>query len=181
VFEGRTYADRPQRSLDETAPVNETGGMLWSCNLAVRRDVFESLGRFQERFPYATVEDMEFRLRMEKAEIQTKFVPSAAVCHPWRSAPPNWTACNRFCESFAILLDLHPDQLRAYPPGTFLRRTLGSLVRDTGPKLLRFPGGVGAAIRRHGGELRLEAMVTKRHVTNAFERFLRLAFVAGRK
>ena len=35
VLEGRTYVDRPRKSLAETSPVNETGGYLWSCNTKV--------------------------------------------------------------------------------------------------------------------------------------------------
>jgi GT2 family glycosyltransferase len=176
VFEGRTYADRPRRTLEETAPVNETGGMLWSCNLALQREAFEALGGFQERFPYATVEDMEFRLRIDKAHLATEFVAAASVCHPWRPVPRTWTASNRFCESFQILLDLHPDQLEVYRPGTFLRRTVGSFVRDTVPMLLKAPSGLVAAILRHGGELRLETMVTKRHAAQVLARARQILF-----
>ncbi|HTY49095.1 MAG TPA: glycosyltransferase family A protein, partial [Steroidobacteraceae bacterium] len=53
VFEGRTVADRPRRRLDEESPVNETGGYLWSCNMAIRRELFEHMGGFCESFPYA--------------------------------------------------------------------------------------------------------------------------------
>lgn len=168
VLEGRTYADRPQRTLSETSPINETGGVLWSCNLAIRREVFQALGKFNERFPHAVLEDAELHLRIRKHGIQTRFVPSASVCHPWRSVPANWTACRRYCQSFETLLDIHPDQLSKYPPGTFLRGTAAAFLRDTGPKLVKYRSGLGALVRRHVGELRLESIILRRHLLRAW-------------
>jgi GT2 family glycosyltransferase len=164
VFEGRTYADRPRRTIAETAPLNETGGMLWACNLAIRKDVFVSLGRFDERFPYAVLEDVELRIRLRKKGLVARFLPDAAVCHPWRPADETWTACNRFCESFQILLDIHPDELAEYPPGKMIRHVLSGLVRETGPQLLAARSGFKAVLMRHAGELRLEGIILRRHL-----------------
>jgi GT2 family glycosyltransferase len=52
VFEGKTVADRERRRMDEEAPVNLAGGYLWSCNMAIRRELFDELGGFCESFPY---------------------------------------------------------------------------------------------------------------------------------
>jgi GT2 family glycosyltransferase len=179
IFEGRTFADRPQRSLDETAPINEAGGALWSCNLAVRKALFETLGRFDERFPYATLEDVEFRLRIQKAGAATRFVPEAAVCHPWRPVPQNWTPFRQFSESFAVLLKIHPDYLEHYPPGWFLRGSLKALLTVTGPRLLRDRTGFRSLLRRHLGELFMEFEVTKRHVMRTVRK-LRPSAVSAR-
>ncbi|MFM6509421.1 MAG: glycosyltransferase family 2 protein, partial [Dolichospermum sp.] len=64
VFEGRTYVDRPRKNLAETSPINESGGYLWSCNFSIQKQLFESLGGFDERFPYAAMEDVDLRLRL---------------------------------------------------------------------------------------------------------------------
>jgi GT2 family glycosyltransferase len=168
VFEGRTYADRPRQSIEETAPLNESGGVLWACNLAIRKDVFDAVGQFDQRFPYAAIEDIEFRIRLGKRGVGWTFVPEAAVCHPWRPADKTWAACNHFCESFEILLDIHPDELSQYPPGRMLRHLLSGLVRETGPQLLRSRSGFRVAFMRHTGELRLEGIVLKRHLARLF-------------
>ena len=67
VFEGRVYVDRPRQTLAEKSPVNETGGYLWSCNFTIQNQTFRSLGGFEERFPYAAMEDVDFRFRLTKA------------------------------------------------------------------------------------------------------------------
>jgi GT2 family glycosyltransferase len=84
LFEGRAYADRARRSYAEESPVNETGGGLWSCNMAIGTALFRRVGGFCESFPYPTLEDVEFRLRLQDAGHQPKFVAAASVCHPFR-------------------------------------------------------------------------------------------------
>jgi GT2 family glycosyltransferase len=83
VFEGRTDAGRPQERFDEEAPVNLTGNNLWSCNFAVKRDFFLQIGGFDESFPFAAMEDIDFHLRA-KALTNIVFLPEALVIHPWR-------------------------------------------------------------------------------------------------
>ena len=54
VYLGRT--DHPLEEIVE----NVTGDLLWSCNLAIRHDLFERLGGFNEDFLEAGGEDVEF-------------------------------------------------------------------------------------------------------------------------
>lgn len=84
VIEGRTLAPGATDSPFEEHVENESGGALWSCNLAVRRDVFERLGGFDEDFPEAGGEDMEFAWRIRRAGLRTRFAPDALVHHPPR-------------------------------------------------------------------------------------------------
>jgi GT2 family glycosyltransferase len=84
VLEGKTIADRARARIDEESPVNPTGGFLWSCNMAIRRQLFESLGGFCEAFPYAAMEDVDLRLRIQGLGEQFPFVAGAPVCHPYR-------------------------------------------------------------------------------------------------
>ena len=82
--EGRIRADRAQTRMDEEAPVNESGGFFWSCNVALRREFFIELGGFDERFPSAAMEDVELRERIRRHREIIRFLPDALVIHPMR-------------------------------------------------------------------------------------------------
>lgn len=88
VYEGRTTTDSPDKGIYFTAPVNETGGKLWSCNMMLKAARFWSLGGFDEAFPFPHLEDVDFRYRMEKARIGSHFVREAVVLHPQRPIAP---------------------------------------------------------------------------------------------
>lgn len=84
IYEGRTTCEAGVASPLEHAPVNETGGWLWSCNMMVRCDVYQSLGGFDEEFPHPHMEDVDFRERAVGAGHEFVFVPEAVVDHPPR-------------------------------------------------------------------------------------------------
>src|SRR5262249_26905862 len=86
VFEGKTVADRERRRMDDESPLNTHGGYLWSCNMAIDREVFARFGGFCESFPYAAMEDVDLRLRLEADRERFEFVDGAEVCHPYRQA-----------------------------------------------------------------------------------------------
>ena len=110
VCEGRTYAGGERRSCYETSPVNEQGGHLWSCNFAIERAVFAALGGFDERFPYAAMEDVDLRVRLERTGQPVAFEPAAAVRHPWRVESDLRRARRRHRESVLVFNRLHPDR-----------------------------------------------------------------------
>lgn len=84
VFEGKTIADRPQQRFDEEAPINLNGGNLWSCNFAIKKEIFEQLNGFDETFPFAAMEDTDFYTRVLGAKLEVKFLSNALIIHPWR-------------------------------------------------------------------------------------------------
>jgi GT2 family glycosyltransferase len=84
VIEGRTDCPGQRDTAFEEHVENLTGGVLWSCNLAVRREAFERLGGFDEDFPEAGGEDMEFAWRVRQAGLRVVFAPEALVSHPPR-------------------------------------------------------------------------------------------------
>jgi GT2 family glycosyltransferase len=51
VIEGLIYSDENTSPLF-IAPVNLTGGHLWSCNFGIRRDIFENINGFDENYKY---------------------------------------------------------------------------------------------------------------------------------
>ncbi len=88
VFEGKTIADRPFQRYDEEAPINETGGNLWSCNFCINQRVFKEVNGFDERFPYAAMEDIDLATRLKDIRVAQLFIPDALIIHPVRSISP---------------------------------------------------------------------------------------------
>jgi GT2 family glycosyltransferase len=84
VIEGKTVCTGKTSHPLEEIVENLTGGRLWSCNFAIRRNLFERLGGFDEDFLEAGGEDMEFAWRIRQMKIPVAYVPTAIVCHPAR-------------------------------------------------------------------------------------------------
>jgi GT2 family glycosyltransferase len=135
AWEGPTQADRPQMYLDEIAPLNTHGGYLWSCNLAVRRAVFEALQGFDERFLYATMEDVDFRERLKAAGHRFGFAPGAGICHPWRTQHGTKSLL-RYRDSFYLYLQLHPEVSVREQGSIHLRVAARELLKEW-PQYLR--------------------------------------------
>lgn len=110
VFEGKTVADRARARFDEESPVNTEGGYLWSCNMAIRRELFDRLGGFSESFPHATMEDIDFRLRLLASGERFAFVAEAIVCHPYRTTK-GISFVVKSGESYLHLVSRHPQLL----------------------------------------------------------------------
>jgi GT2 family glycosyltransferase len=84
LVEGRTICpDKTGKLLEETVE-NLSGGLLWSCNFGIRRDLFMELGGFDEDFSEAGGEDLEFAWRVKEHRIPIRFAPEAIVYHPAR-------------------------------------------------------------------------------------------------
>jgi GT2 family glycosyltransferase len=149
VFEGRTYVDRPRKSLAEISPINESGGYLWSCNFAIQRQLFESLAGFDEQFPYAAMEDVDLSRRLTKRGYKFSFIPTASVCHPWRPKGGR-KKIRQHQESTLIYLSLHPEESVQINSQYYLSYTLNSFLKFTIPGLLHFRGlGIKEALTEH--------------------------------
>ena len=108
VFEGSTLSERPQARMDEEAPINEKGGYLWSCNFMVKRSLFMEMGGFCELYPYACMEDVDFREQLKARDIGFTFVPEASVIHPWRPMAPEEKYLNMLLISHATFYQRYP-------------------------------------------------------------------------
>jgi GT2 family glycosyltransferase len=144
VIEGKTVClqacDNPFMERIE----NLRGGSYWSCNLAVRRDVFKRLGGFDEDFLEAAGEDMEFAWRIAKHQLHSRFLASAVVNHPqrritwekfwWRTWLIRWIILYRLktCQS-APLGGSHPAALMA-----LVKCEFANLLRSTLHFFLKF-------------------------------------------
>lgn len=119
VLEGRISPLGHRSRHDEECPVNETGGHLWSCNFAIRRDLFITLGGFDDSFPLAAMEDVDLRERLRARGEVIHFVPAAGVGHAWRrrrggSYPREYAA------SVARYVRKHPGSRSNFAPGPLL-------------------------------------------------------------
>lgn len=86
IYEGKTVCSEGIFSPRYEAPINLSGGYLWSCNFFIRRSLFLELGGFDESYPFPFMEDVDFRERIKDLALTWKFVPEALVDHPPRKA-----------------------------------------------------------------------------------------------
>jgi len=153
VLEGRTYADRPRRSLAERSPINTHGGYLWSCNFAIENALFRELAGFDVSFPYASMEDVDFARRLRAAGTLEQFVPAAGVCHPWRDIGgfrEMWIVEKKHFASVKYYLAKNPADRSLHNPGNYLKMNARQFVRETLPGLWRWRGrGFSAALAWH--------------------------------
>src|SRR5882724_1829007 len=113
LFEGQTRADRARRSNVEESPVNETGGYLWSCNMAVSEKLYWRMNGFCESFPHPALEDVDMRLRLDQAGHRAVFLPAATICHPYRPRR-GLDFIRQHNASYVHLLQRHPEVWRAF-------------------------------------------------------------------
>lgn len=123
VFEGAIHPVGPRPNGNHHAPLNLTGGHLWSCNLLLRRQVFERVGRFDEDFPFACLEDCELRERLKARQASIAFADDAVVYHPWRSITEK--EVSRQIISHAIYAHKHPPFVRSWSLVHLLRALRG--------------------------------------------------------
>jgi glycosyltransferase involved in cell wall biosynthesis len=64
-------------------PINTTGGLFWSANIAVKKCLFEQVGGFDENFPYPAQEDSDLYKRLLPLT-EVIFVKEAKMGHPVR-------------------------------------------------------------------------------------------------
>lgn len=121
--EGRIAADRAFERMDEESPLNEFGGCFWSCNIAMRRDYYFSIGGFDERFTTAAMEDVELRERILRSGTTIAFIREAAVVHPIRRIK-GWEFLRRRAEAHGIYVLMPTCHL---PPPSYLEATWHTL------------------------------------------------------
>ena len=143
LMEGRTLACGRRESIDTEAPINTHGGYLWSCNFAIRRELFLSMGGFDEGFPAPAMEDVELRVRLKKLGFAPTFVREALIEHPWRRRKglPFLRAHARSVDYFARK---HPDEAGLFAPASQLRILAARIARKI-PEALKHHGGRGLA------------------------------------
>jgi GT2 family glycosyltransferase len=127
IFEGKIICNQTIRFAYEGAPFNTTGGYLWSANMAVQRRSFWELNGFDEDYPYAAMEDVDFRVRAMKNDFDIRWCPGAVVVHPLTIHTGR--ARNIKSEYAALLFVLkHPEQIEKVRSNCSLR-AIARLIR----------------------------------------------------
>src|SRR5258708_36744447 len=126
VFEGRISAVGTVTTFADAAPSNETGGYLWSCNFAIRRELFTRLGGFDERFPFAAVEDTDFNFRV-KNHSSVQFLSNARVWHQMERKL-GWKVVQHHTLSVLLFLHIHGLEATNKSPIFFVRMAVKSLL-----------------------------------------------------
>jgi GT2 family glycosyltransferase len=170
VFEGRTYVDRPRCSCAEIAPANETGGYLWSCNFAIQKQLFDQIHGFDERFPYAAMEDMDLEYRLRQLNCGCQFVPLAAVCHPWRPTG-GWIQLKRHQYSRLVFLSLHPEELAKTNFKYYAWCLLRDLIKQVIPGIIEYRGrGVQALLLWYLSSIQTTLLILRLELNPKFRR-----------
>ncbi|VTU14217.1 GalNAc(5)-diNAcBac-PP-undecaprenol beta-1,3-glucosyltransferase [Variovorax sp. SRS16] len=136
VLEGKTIAERPRERLDEESPIN-FGGYLWSCNFAIKKSLFDSLHGFDENFPFAAMEDMDLKKRIDDEGAKIIFVPNAVVTHPWRRSR-GMAFWGKQQKSEFYFWEKHKNLAPASLPRYYAYLGLRSLVKITIPGALKY-------------------------------------------
>jgi GT2 family glycosyltransferase len=134
LAEGKTICpDKTNHPLEEIVE-NLSGGLLWSCNFAIRRDLFSRLGGFDEDFLEAGGEDLEFAWRLKRNGVSALFAPEAVVYHPARRLTLRGWFYRVFQDRWHLLYRLKTLQPKSatFDECTDLLRVTARLFRDRG-------------------------------------------------
>jgi FkbM family methyltransferase len=132
VMEGRIFPDRRKNTWAEGCPANENGGLFWTSNLCINKNIFNELGGLDERFAVA-FEDVDFAYRFKSANIKAKFVYDAAVCHPWRTLKQqgkNWKPIGYEWQELQLFLEKHPNASEHSSPLIYIRHFKRMITKD---------------------------------------------------
>lgn len=133
--------NRPLGSYPEPGPVASVSG----CAFAIRREVLEEIGGFDEDF-FAYVEDTDLSLRAALAGYSCLYVPDSVIYHRYalRMRPQKFFFLERN-RLLLLLKHLRPGTLAALLPALLAGEFLTG-----GFALLRGPGYVAAKLRAWG-------------------------------
>jgi GT2 family glycosyltransferase len=138
VFEGRTVGGpNPQNRSDHESPLNLQGGLLWSCNFGIKRQLFLDIGGFDQKFPVPAMEDMDLQFRLKNIGYTSKFVFDACAQHPWR--PRRGTRfCIALAKSVRYFIIKHPETRPTFVDTWGLKRIVKIITFEFPRNLFRF-------------------------------------------
>lgn len=156
VLEGKTLPTGKRTRPDQGCPINETGGLLWSCNFAIRRKLFLEIGCFDEEYRTASMEDLDLHIRLRRIGHQIQFVSDALVMHPWKLRG-GLKFVRLQARSISYFVNKHPEAKAMFPRTWGLTMGTRALIKEFPLHLFRF--GAKGSFRGLGLDLALATSV----------------------
>jgi GT2 family glycosyltransferase len=162
VLEGKTVPIGKKTRADQVCPINETGGLLWSCNFAIKRDLFFQVGGFDESYPSPSMEDLDLTVRLRRSGHQIQFLPKGLIAHPWRQRH-GLKFVRLQAKSIVYFVCKNPEADAMFPRTWGLTRGTRALVKEFPLNLFRF--GAKGSFRELGLDLVLATSVAWQLIT----------------
>jgi GT2 family glycosyltransferase len=106
LFHGLTFPVPALNSMFYEAPsVTEPQKIFPSCNFAIRKQLFDETGGFDERY-FSAFEDIEYFSRLDRLGVKAVCVDNAAVDHPIRRIPNSRKLASRWETRVIYVMDL---------------------------------------------------------------------------
>jgi GT2 family glycosyltransferase len=151
VFEGCIRPEaRKKRHFLEEAPINETGGYFWTCNVMIQKDYFGNIlkGFDEEYIIYQ--EDADIRERIKLTGQPILFLKEAFVIHPWRLQKNPVKMAKLQLVSYQLFCSKHPKLAPNLTFVKYLRREFIFYVKNVIMKIIPYRGrGVFIFIKAH--------------------------------
>ncbi len=88
----------------------DPAGYFYTAHVSFKREIFNAVGGFDTRFPYAAVEDMEIGMRLGWRGMELDLRPELVVLHSHPTTLERWVERMRLVGRSAALLErIHPD------------------------------------------------------------------------
>ncbi|MGC8751788.1 glycosyltransferase family 2 protein [Hydrotalea sp.] len=88
AMEGAILCNEQLSSPLFVSPINVSGDLFWSCNIAIKKKIFLSMDGFDEQFPSPHMEDIDLYERLKGLGMNIPFANEAIVMHPPRRLQP---------------------------------------------------------------------------------------------
>jgi GT2 family glycosyltransferase len=138
LLEGQTIGGpNSQTHSDHETPLNLQGGLLWSCNFGISRELFLDVGGFDEKFPVAYMEDTDLQFRLKERGYVSKFVPDARVQHPWRRRKRIYFAI-AYARSLCYFVAKHPETRQVFAEAWGVKRMIKIVTFEFPKNFFRF-------------------------------------------
>lgn len=164
VFEGAIHPWGEKKRLDQEAPINVLGNRLWSCNFCIHRDFFLKIGGFNELFPYACMEDVDFYYRVKEI-CPPFFVQNAIVYHPWRQVVNVFSKWEKALISHKLFIQTNKSGAEAFKLRAFMSSMIVGFFKHTIPDIIRYRGrGIMMVLAFYYFEFRLFFFLLRRSI-----------------
>ena len=90
--------------LSQHGPV-DPAGFFYTAQVSLKRSIFDAVGGFDTRFPYAAVEDMEIGMRLRGRGLELEYRPELVVLHSHPTTLERWQERMRLVGRSAALLE----------------------------------------------------------------------------